>query len=176
MTDTTAGSWPIRLKRRSTRLLGVVGLRALIGAAAVLTGLTAPGTEGTVLRIAGAIILGYAALLGLYLASLRLEARPGELHLHSLFGTRRYRLAAETVMRLWLPRSWRSPLEADITGLGVRIGQGKLKGEKLVGVVALDRSATLLMVPAVGGRLAVAAASEDELLTALAAATASTQA
>lgn len=156
------------------RLLVVVGLRALIGAAAVLTGQTAPGTEGTVLRIAGAIILGYAALLALYLASLRLEARPGELRLHSLFGTRRYRLARGTVTRLWLPRSWRSPLGAQITGLGVRIGQGKLKGEKLVGVVALDRSATLLMVPAVGGRLAVAAASEDELLTALAAATAST--
>ena len=175
MTDTADGSWPIRLKRRPARLLGVVGLRVLIGAAAVFTGQTAPGVEGTVLRVAGAIILGYAALLGLYLGSLRLEARQGELRLHSVFGTRRYRLAAGTVTRLWLPRSWRSPLEADISGLGVGIGQGKLKGEKLVVVVALDRSATLLMVPAVGGRLAVAAASEDELLTALAAATASAQ-
>lgn len=172
MTDTVDSSWPIRLKRRPMRLLAVVGVRALIGGAAMLTGQTAPGTEGTVLRIAGAIILGYAALLGLYLASLRLEARPGELLLHSLFGTRRYRLARGTVTRLWLPRSWRSPLKAETSGLGVRIGQGELKGEKLVGVVALDRSATLLMVPAVGGRLAVAAASEDELLTALAAATA----
>lgn len=170
MTD-IVGPWPIRLKRNPVRLLTVVGLRVLIGVLAILTGQTSPGTVGTALMVAGGIVLLYSVVLWLYLGTIRLEASSGELYLHSLFGTRRYRLAKGTVTRLNLPRSWRSPLGAGISGLGVRIGEGELKGEKLLGVVALDRSTTLLMVPAVGGRVAVAAESEDQLLNALAAAT-----
>jgi hypothetical protein len=170
MTD-LVGPWPIRLKRNSTRLLAVVGLRALIGAAAVLTAQASPGILGSALRVAGGIVVIYSVLLWLYLATIRLEASAGHLVLYSLLGTRRYQLAKGIVTRLRLPRSWRSPLEAGISGVGVRMGEGELKGEKLLGVVALDRSATLLMVPAVGGRVAVAAESEDELLNALAAAT-----
>jgi hypothetical protein len=171
MPDASGGPWPIRLKRSPTRLVAVVGVRALIGVAALVTAQASPGTVGTVLNIAGLIVFWYAAVLGSYLLSLRLVADAGELRLYSLLGTRRYRLVKGTVTRLRLPRSWRSPLEAGISGLGVRIGEGELKGEKLLGVVALDRSATLLMVPAVGGRVAVAAESEDQLLNALAAAT-----
>jgi hypothetical protein len=170
MTD-VLGPWPIRLKRSVLRLLVVVGVRALIGVLAILTGQASPGTVGTALRVAGGIVLVYAAVLWLYLATIRLEASAGQLILYSLLGTRRYRLAKGKVTRLRLPRSWRSPLEAGISGVGVRIGEGQLQGEKLLGVVALDRSATLLMVPAVGGRVAVATESEDELLNALAAAT-----
>ena len=70
-----------------------------------------------------------------------------------------------------VPASWRSPLEAQVGGLGVSLGSGVLEGEALVGVIALDRSASLIMVPVIAGRLAVAPASEDELLAALAAAT-----
>lgn len=47
------------------------------------------------------------------------------------------------------------------------MGPGELEGEKLVGVIALARPASLLMVPTTDGRLAVAVASEDELLGAL---------
>lgn len=170
MTD-VVGPCPIRLKRNPVRLLTVVGIRGLIGVLAILTGQASPGMVGTALMVAGGIVLLYSVVLWLYLVTIRLEASAGELYLHSLFGTRRYRLARGTATRLNLPRSWRSPLEAGISGLGIRVGEGELKGEKLLGVVALDRSTTLLMVPAVGGRVAVAAESEDQLLNALAAAT-----
>ena len=119
----------------------------------------------------GLIVLGYSMLLGLHLATLHLEARPNELMLSSVLGRRSYRLRKGEVRRHHLPRSWRSPLESQVGGLGVSLGRGELEGEKLVGVVALDRSANLLMVPVVGGRLAVAPASEEELLAALRAAT-----
>lgn len=165
------GPWPIRLKRNRWRLLVVVGVRALIGAAALITAQASPGTIGTALTLAGIVVIGYAVVLWLYLVTIRLEASGGQLVLRSLLGTRRFRLTKGTVTRLQLPRSWRSPLEAGVSGVGVRIGVGELQGEKLLGVVALDRSATLLMVPAVGGRVAVAAESEGELLNALEAAT-----
>lgn len=172
MTD-LVGPWPIRLKRNPTRLLAVAGLRALVGAAAVLSAQVSTGIVSSALSIVGGIVLIYALLLWVYLATIRLEASAGQLILSSLLGTRRYQLAQGAVTRLQLPRSWRSPVEADISGAGVRLGDGELRGEKLLGVVALDRSASLLMIPAVGGRVAVAVESEDELLHALVAATTS---
>jgi hypothetical protein len=171
MPDAADGPWPIRLKRSPMRLVAVVGVRALIGVAALATAQTSAGAIGTALTIAGLMVFWYAAVLGFYLVNLRLVADAGELRLYSLLGTRRYRLVKGIVTRLRLPRSWRSPLEAGISGLGVRIGEGELQGEKLVAVIALDRSATLLMVPTVGGRVAVAAESEEELLAALESAT-----
>jgi hypothetical protein len=171
MTDASAGPWPIRLRRSLVRLFLTLGLRAAIGVAAVLTAFATFGTVALVLNVAGLICLAYALLLGIYVLSLRLEATPGELRLHSLLGTRRYRLANGQVTRLWVQFSRRAPLEARIAGLGIRVGEGQLGQEKLVDVISLDRSATLLMVPVVGGRLAVAVESESELLKALGAAT-----
>jgi hypothetical protein len=171
MTDADQGPWPIRLKRSPMRLLLVVGLRAGIGVVGIATASRSPGAIGIVLTITGLIVLGYSLLLGLHLATLRLEARRGELRLSSVFGGRSYRLRKGELRRRRLPASWRSPLEARVGGLGVSLGSGVLEGEALVGVIALDRSATLIMVPVTGGRLAVAPASEEELLAALAAAT-----
>jgi hypothetical protein len=171
MVHSTAGPWPIPLRRSTPRLLLVVGLRAAIGAAAILTATTTFGTVATVLNLGGAICLGYAVLLGAYLLSLRLEAVPGELRLRSLLGTRHYRLRKGEVTRLWVRFSPRTPLEARVAGLGIRVGEGQLGGEMLVDVISLDEASTLLMVPIVGGRVAVAAESESKLLEALRAAT-----
>ena len=171
MTDADRGPWPIRIKRSPVRMLVVVGLRAVIGAVAVATANLSSGTIATALMATGLIVLGYSMLLGLHLATLHLEARPNELRLSSVLGGRSYRLRKGELRRHRLPPSWRFPLESQVGGLGVSLGSAELEGERLVGVVALDRSATLLMVPVVGGRLAVAPASEKELLAALGAAT-----
>ena len=120
----------------------------------------------TVLFVVGGVVVAYAAILGAYVATLRLEAVPNELRLRSLFGARRFRLRKGEVRRLWV-RFSRRPLEARIGGLGIRFGEGQLGGEMLVDVIALDEASTLLMVPVEGGRLAVAAESEAVLLEVL---------
>jgi hypothetical protein len=148
------------------RLALVVGLRAAVGVAAIITTMATFGFVAAILNLAGAACLLYGLLLGLYLLSLRLEAVPNELRLRSLFGARRYRLRKGEVRRLWVKFS-RLPLEARVGTLGVRVGEGQLGREKLVDVIALDRASTLLMVPIEGGRLAVAPESEGTLLEAL---------
>ena len=173
MPDSSAGPWPIPLRRSAPRLLVVVGARAAVGAAAVLTAFTTFGVIATILNMAGAVVIGYALLLGAYLFSLHLEAVPDELRLRSLFGTRRYRLRKGEVKRLWV-QFLRRPLEARVGGLGVRFGEGQLGGERLVDVIALDRTATLHLVPVEGGRLAIGSASEYALMEALQLATRST--
>lgn len=165
-----AGPWPIPLQRSVPRLLLVVGIRALIGVAALLTALATFGVVATVLNVAGAVVLAYAALLGAYLFTLRLEAAPGQLRVRSLIGSRTYRLRRGEVRRLWVQFS-RRPLEARVGGLGIRIGEGQLGGETLVDVIALGETSTLLMVPVEGGRLAVSPDSEAALMHALAQAT-----
>lgn len=171
MTDADTGPWPIRLQRSPVRLSVLVAARAAIGTAALVTAILEPGTLGTVLSFAGIVVLGYAALLGLDFVTMRLEALPGQIRLRSLLGNRRYELAKGEVRRLRLPPGWRSPVAATFRGLGVRMGAGELEGEKLVGVIALARPASLLMVPTTDGRLAIAVASETELLVALTRAT-----
>jgi len=161
-----AGPWPIPLRRSIPRLAAVVGLRAAIGLAAVLTGLTTFGVVAAAIYLAGGVVLAYALALGAYLFTLRLEAIPGHLRLRSLFGTRTYRLRKGEVRRLWV-RFSRRPLEARVAGLGVRFGEGQLGGETLVDVISLDESTTLLMVPVEGGRLAIAPDSEATLMDAL---------
>ncbi len=167
MTNADTGPWPIRLQRSPVRLSVLVAARAAIGIAALVTAIPAAGTIGTVLSFAGIFVLGYAALLGLDFLTMRLEARPGELRLSSALGNRRYHLAKGDVRRLRLPEGWRSPVAATFAGLGVGLGPGEVEGEKLVGVIALARPTSLLMVPTADGRLAVAVASEEELLDAL---------
>ena len=149
----------------------VAGIRAWIGLAAIVTAQGAPGVVGDVLTAAGFVVLGYTVFLVRYLSTLRLEVRPGELRLRSVFGERRFRLTSGAVMRRRLRHAWLSPVEATVGGFGVRLGEGQLGMERLVSIIALDRSQALIMVPVVGGRVAVAPASDDELLAALAAAT-----
>ena len=151
-------------------MLLVVGLRALIGAAALLTAFTTFGVVATMLNLAGLFVLAYALGLGAYLFTLRLEAIPGHLRLRWLLGSRTYRLRKGEVTRLWVQFS-RRPLEARVGGLGIRLGEGQLGGERLVDVVALDSVSTLMMVPVEGGRLAVAPRTEPDLLDALTSAT-----
>lgn len=167
MTNADTGPWPVRLERSPVRLSVLVAVRAAIGIAALVTAIPETGTIGTVLSFVGIVVLGYAALLGLGFVTMRLEALPGQLRLWSLLGSRRYELAKGEVRRLRLPPGRRSPVAAAFGGLGVRMGPGQLEGEKLAGVIALARPASLLMVPTTDGRLAVRVASEEELLHAL---------
>jgi hypothetical protein len=161
-----AGPWPIPLQRSVPRLVLVVVVRGAIGVAAILTGLATFGAVATFLNVAGGVALAYSIGLGAYLFSLRLEAIPGRLRLRSAFGSRTYRLRRGDVTRLWVQFS-RRPLEARVAGMGVRFGEGQLGGETLVDVIALDQVSTLLIVPVVGGRLAIAPESEEVLLDAL---------
>jgi hypothetical protein len=167
MTAEASGPWPIALRRNSVRLLILVGLRAAVGMFALLTASATFGTVATVLNVVGALCLTYSVALLAYLFSLRLETAPGELRIRSLLGTRRYALAKGEVTRLWVQFSRRTPLEARVAGLGVRVGEGQLGRKMLVDVISLEDSQTLMLVPVRGGRVAVAASSEPELLDAL---------
>jgi hypothetical protein len=167
ITNADTGPWPIRLQRSPVRLFLLVAARAAIGIAALVAAIPEPGTLGAVLAFAGIGVVGYAALLGLNFATMRLEAVPGQLRLRSLLVNGRYQLVKGEVRRLRLAPRSRSRLGAAFRGLGVRIGPGELEGEKLAGVIALARPDSLLMVPTTDGRLALAVASEEQLLDAL---------
>ena len=167
ITNADTGPWPIRLQRSPVRLFLLVAARAAIGVAALVAAIPEPGALGTVLSFAGIAVLGYAALLGLNFATMRLEAVPGQLRLRSVLVNGRYQLVKGEVRRLRLAARSRSRLGAAFRGLGVRIGPGEFEGEKLAGVIALVRPDSLLMVPTTDGRLAVAVASEEQLLDAL---------
>jgi hypothetical protein len=171
MAEPDAGPWPIPLQRSVPRLLLLVATRTAIGTWGILTALSTFGVVATVLNLASGLVIAYSVSFAAYLFSLSLEAAPGELRVRSLFWTGRYRLRKGEVRRAWVGRA-RGRLETRVGGLGVHVGHGQLGGESLVDVIALDRTASLVMVPVEGGRFAIAPASEVQLIDALAIATA----
>jgi hypothetical protein len=154
---------PIPLSR-APLLLASAGLVA--GAAGPIVG----GTAGIALVAAGAVVALLAIYLAMVLFTLRLDVEVATLRLSWLGGERRYSLSRGPVTRVPLRGPGAASLRPRFGALGWAMGPALLRGSERIELVRLARSASVILVPTDGGRLAIAPTSEDQLLTALGAA------
>jgi len=158
----------IRLARSLRRLLAAPLLVALAGGAVIVAGLVlVRGTSGLVLAAAGGLLVVVAVVAAVQLLSIRLEVEESAIGVTWLGGSRVYPLTAGPVTRVRLRGPNASRLRARSRALGWGIGRARLRDQEPIEVVRLAPSATAILVPTDRGRLAIAPASEDELLDAL---------
>ncbi|TME30870.1 MAG: hypothetical protein E6I62_08125 [Chloroflexi bacterium] len=145
-------------------LLGLTGLSAA-GAGLLLGGMAEPAAV-----VAGAIVIAAAILLAFVPLSLRMEVEVGGLGLHWLGGSRHFHLARGPVTRVALTGSSAGSIRSRFPVLGWSFGRAVLRGEERIILVRLARTPNVIVVPTDAGRVAIAAASETDLLEALGAA------
>lgn len=159
----------IRLARSLPRLLALPTALAVIGLVAATAGLILlpwPASIGAAL--AGALLVLAAAGWAAHLLSIRLDVEEAAVRVHWLGGERLHVLAPGPVTRVRLRGERASSLRSGSRWRGYDLGTARLRGEETIQVVRLAPTRTAILVPTEGGRLAVAAASEEELLDALA--------
>ena len=161
----------IRLARAPFRLILLpallVALAATLEAAAVL-GPVSPLTPAWIALVAGGVLLALLALaFAIWLLGLRLDVEEAAIRVHWLGGERVHPLAPGPVTRVRLRGDNASSLRSRTGWLGWTVGRARLRGEETIQVIRLARTPTAILVPTEGGRLAIAAASEAELIEAL---------
>jgi hypothetical protein len=161
----------IRLARSPLRLLAVplllVAVGAGLGVAAWIGPLVAPEPAWIAL-VAGGVVLGLLGLvMALRLLTLRLEVEEAAVRTRWLGGERLHPLVPGPVTRVRLRGPNASSLRTRTGWLGWAVGGGTLRGEERIQIVRLAPTDTAILVPTEGGRLAIAAASEQDLIDAL---------
>lgn len=173
MTDETMAIARIRLARDVRRVLALPAMLAVIGvallAAGFVLGASAPWLALGVV-VASLVILLIAVLLAVAPLTLRVEVEVGGLRTHWLLGGQRYHLARGPVTRVGLVGPSAGTVRSRFPFLGWSMGPATLRGDEPITLVRLARTASVIVVPTEGGRLAIAPASESELLEALSAA------
>jgi hypothetical protein len=158
----------IRLARSVRRLLALPLLLVVGGGAAIAAGLViAVGTNGLIVAAAGGLLVLIGLLMVVWLLSIRLEVEESAIGVTWLGGGRVYPLTAGPVTRVRLRGPNASRLRARSRALGWGMGRARLRGQEAIEVVRLAPTDTAILVPTERGRLAIAPASEDELLDAL---------
>jgi len=158
----------IRLARSLRRLLAAPLLLGLIGGAAIAAGLAVVGgAGGLVLAGAGGLLALVALLAAVMLLSVRLDVEESAIGVSWLGGGRVYPLSAGPVTRVRLRGTNASRLRARSGVLGWGIGRARLREHEPIEVVRLAPTATAILVPTERGRLAIAPATDDDLLDAL---------
>lgn len=168
--DESAATTRIRLARSPLRLMALPAALALSGLLLAAVGGALGGSAQLALSALGLLLVVLGLGLGFVLASLRLEVELAELRLRWLGGERRYALARGPVTRVVLRGEHASSLRATIGLLGWALGRARLRGEERIEVVRLAPTRSAILVPTDRGRLAIAAASEEQLIAALTAA------
>jgi hypothetical protein len=170
MPGTTVSLAAIPLARAPVRLLlGPLVLLAA-GSVAAVAGLVVGGVAGVGLVAAGIVVDALAVYLAMVLFSLRLDVEVAMLRLSWIGGERRYVLARGAVTRVPLSGSGAASLRPRFGAIGWAMGPAMLRRSEPIELVRLARSASVILVPTDRGRLAIAPASEQQLLTALGAA------
>jgi hypothetical protein len=161
----------IRLARSAGRLLFLPVLLILAGAALAAVGLVAPMALAPPARIALLVGGGLLGLIGLAMAawlfSIRLEVEEAAVRLRSLRGERVYPLVPGPVTRVRLKGERASSLRTRTGPFGWAVGPARLRGEETIEIVRLASTASAILVPTERGRLAIAPASEADLIEAL---------
>jgi hypothetical protein len=161
----------IRLARSPLRLLAVPLLLVMAGAglaaAAWIGPLVAPEPAWIAL-VAGGVLLGLVGTaIALRLLTLRLDVEEAAVRTRWLGGERLHPLVPGPVTRVRLRGPNASSLRTRTGWLGWAVGGAMLRGEERIQIVRLAPTDTAILVPTEGGRLAIAAASEPDLIDAL---------
>lgn len=161
----------IRLARSPLRLLAAPLVLVAAGAGATAAAWFGPwvAPEPAWLGLVGlgVLLAGTGAVTAVRLLTLRLEVEEAAVRTRWLGGERLYPLVPGPVTRVRLRGDNASSMRSRTGWLGWTIGAATLRGEEHVQVVRLAPSATAILVPTEAGRLAIAAASEPELIDAL---------
>ncbi len=156
----------IPLARDPARILAWLGVRLVIAEVGIVVGLQTPGAIGIAVTTAGLAVLVYVVLLSLHVLSVRLELRPGEVHLASALVRRRYVLDRGPVTRMRVPPR-KGIFGTQLGGFGIEIGLGRAPSQESVQVMRLAPVDSLIVIPSRPVRLAVVPLSERRLLHAL---------
>jgi hypothetical protein len=158
----------VRLARAPARLLAGPVAVGLVGGIVSVIGFLVGGPLGVSLLTAGVIVLVVAIYLAALVLSIRLEVEAGSLLLRWLGGKRRYGLVRGSVTRVAVRGSGAARLRTSLGLLGWGIGRATLRGEEQIQLIRLAPTASMILIPTDQGRLAIAAAADDELLGVLA--------
>ena len=158
----------VRLARSTWRLLLAPAMLAALGLLAIAFGRVLGGGFGIGVLAAGALAILLAVLGASSLLSVRLEVDLAVLRLHWLGGERRYVLLRGPVTRIMVRGPSASALQPRLGFVGWGLGAARLRGDEEIELIRLARSRSVIAVPTDRGRLAIAPASEEELLAALA--------
>src|SRR5438445_9050184 len=158
----------VRLARAHARLLAGPAAIGLVGGIAGLIGFLLGGPLGVSVLTAGGIVLVVAVYLAALVISIRLQVEAGSLLLRWLGGSRRYGLVRGSVTRVTVRGTGSAPLRTSLGLLGWGIGRATLRGEEQIQLIRLAPTASMILIPTDRGRLAIAAAADDELLAVLA--------
>ena len=159
----------IRLARSWPRILTLPSLLMAASVAGIAAAfLLLPGGA---LRYAAAAAAALPALGGLLLAvrlgTMRVDVEEAAVRVRWAGGSRTYALVPGPVTRVRLRGDQASSLRARTGLLGWQVGSARLRREEPIEVVRLAPTRTAILVPTDRGRLALAAASEPQLLDAL---------
>ena len=161
----------IRLARNRVRLFLLPLLLVVGGAAVVAAAIIGPPRAGEAAwyaLVAGGAVVALVGLgLAMWLASVRLDVEEAAVRVHWIGGGHRYSLAPGPVTRVRLRGENASRLRVRGGWRGWGLGSATLRNEERIDLVRLAPTSTLILVPTEGGRLAVAAESEGELIEAL---------
>jgi hypothetical protein len=158
----------VRLARAPARLLAGPVAIGLVGAIVAAIGFLLGGPLGVSVLTAGAIVLVVAIYLAALVLSIRLRVEAGSLVLRWLGGNRRYGLVRGSVTRVTVRGTGSAPLRTSLGLLGWGIGRATLRGNEQIQLIRLAPTASMILIPTDRGRLAIAAAADDELLAMLA--------
>jgi len=170
MPGTTVALAPIPLARAPVRLLFGPLVLLAAGSVAAVAGALVGGVAGVGLVAAGVVVDALAVYLAMVLFSLRLDVEVAMLRLSWIGGERRYVLSRGAVTRVPLRGSDAASLRPRFGAIGWAMGPATLRRNEPIELVRLARSDSVILVPTDRGRLAIAPASEQQLLTALGAA------
>ncbi len=160
----------VRLARTLSRVLAVPAVMVVVAAAATIGGFFVPTGVDIGLWVLAGLLVGAALAISLAPLTLRLEVEVGGLRLRWLGGSRRFHLVPGAVTRVAMSGDAGSAIRARYGFLGWAYGAAMLRGEERIWIVRLAPTRTVILVPTNLGRLAIAAASEPELIEALGAA------
>lgn len=170
MPERTIAIAPVRLARSRLRQ-ALPSLLLLVGAGGVAAaGWFVGGPGGLALSGASAVLALVAVILLVVLLSVRLEVEIATVRLRWFGGERNYTLARGPVTRVAADGPGAVRIRSRIGAFGWALGPATLRDAEQIEVVRLAPVSTLILVPTDRGRLAIAPASEHELIEALSAA------
>ena len=158
----------VKLARSLSRLLAVPFLIFVFAGAAIVGGLlVVPPPVGFVLIAIGGVLGALGLALMVTLLSVRLDVGESAVQVSWIGGSRSYVLSPGPVTRVRLRGANASRLRVRSGAFGWAVGRAVLRGEEPIHIVRLAPTATAILVPTDRGRLAIAPASDEDLLDAL---------